>query len=125
MDGDELFGSQLDVAGDFPEKNRRNITPLVEGNRRSAAVRVAELFVRAALSDLDESNLEKPRDNFLRFEDRQFGHRYGTCTACVPTNSASISGSPSSRSMAMTSDRFRDSSSSVSPWEWAPGNPGT
>src|SRR5437667_6815383 len=43
----------------------------------------------------------------------------------MPTNSASSCGSPSSRRRAITSFRLRLSSSSVSPWLWAPGKPGT
>ena len=48
-----------------------------------------------------------------------------TVTSCVPMYSASNSGSPSSRSISITSRRFPLSSSRDSPWECAPGNPGT
>jgi len=48
-----------------------------------------------------------------------------TATFCTPTNSDSSTGSPSSRSIDITSRRLAFSSSSVAPWECAPGKPGT
>ena len=60
------------------------------------------------------------------FENRRRTHaQAGTEICWSPTKSLSKAGSPSSRSMAMTSWRFACSSSRLSPWLWAPGKPGT
>ena len=48
-----------------------------------------------------------------------------TLMSCVPTNSASTAGSPSSSSMAVTSLRLAFSSSRDSAWLWAQGKPRT
>src|SRR4051794_32385957 len=97
----------------------------MEWHSRTPAVGMAELLVSPTLPDLDAPQRFQPGDNLLRLEHRQLRHGQSTCTACVPTNCDSNSGSPSSRSIPMTSARFRFNSSSVSPWEWAPGKPGT
>lgn len=88
-----------DVLGDLAQQDRRDIATAVVRNGRGAAIRMAKLLVRATLAD------------------------FATTTACVPTNSVSSFGSPSSSSIAITSLRLACSSSRVAPWLCAPGNP--
>ena len=97
----------------------------VQRHRRAASVCVAVLNVRTALAHGGETqHLQQPA-NFAGFEDRDVSHRQATATLCVPTNSASSFGSPSSSSMATTSRRLAFSSSKDSACECAPGKPGT
>jgi hypothetical protein len=49
---DEFFSSDLDVSGNLPQENRRNIPPLMEWHGRASAVGVAKLLVRTSLSHL-------------------------------------------------------------------------
>ena len=64
-------------------------------------------------------------DPFAQMRMQQSLADQATTTVWVPTYSPSGTGSPSSRSIATTSLRFSLSSSMVSPWLCAPGNPGT
>ncbi len=122
---DEFLNGHADVTADFPQQRGRDVLAFVERDGRRAAVGMAELLVGAALADFDEFLGDEPVDDLARLEHRHVRHGYATSIWCVPTNSDSILGSPSSRSMAMTSLRLPSSSSRVAPWEWAPGKPGT
>src|SRR5436305_767140 len=51
----KILGGHSNVTGNFAQQHRRNIPPLMEGHRRPATVRMAELLVNAALPDLDEA----------------------------------------------------------------------
>ena len=57
IDGNKLFGGHANVASDLSQQHRRDVTSLVEWHGRASTVSVTELFVRAALSNLDESQL--------------------------------------------------------------------
>jgi hypothetical protein len=92
---------------------------------RFAFLGMAVLDVRAALSHGDETEAFQKAANFSGFKNGNGTHDQATATFCVPTNSASSCGSPSSSSMAITSRRLALSSSSVSACECAPLNPGT
>src|SRR4051812_44915798 len=106
LSGDKILGGTADVTGYLAQQHRRDVSPLVERHRGSPAVRMAELFVRTALPDLDEAQRFQARHHLLRLQHRQLGHGQATCTFCVPTNSDSSWGSPSSSSIPMTSARF-------------------
>lgn len=86
-------------------------------HRCSSAVLMAELLVRFALPDLSEPEFLQNLNHFAWLERRNFDQRYLTARTCVPMNSPSSCGSPSSRSISTTSLRFSLSSSRVSPWE--------
>ena len=97
----------------------------MEWNCGRTAVRVTVLPVRAALSNFDEPEAFQNPGDLTGFEDREVAHSYATLTVCVPMNSPSSLGSPSSRSIATTSSRFFRNSSMLAPCECAPGHPGT
>lgn len=122
---DQFFNGQSDVAGDLAEQRRGDVAALVEGNRGAAAIGVPVLNMRTALADDDKTEAFQEPANLGGFENGNRPHGQATATFWVPTNSASRVGSPSSSSMEITSRRLALSSSSVSPWEWAPGKPGT
>ncbi|MEA3210895.1 MAG: hypothetical protein QOE70_3952 [Chthoniobacter sp.] len=114
----ELFERHADVFNDLAQKHRRNISSLMVRNGRPATVRMPILHVRASLPDKRKAQRLENATDLAGFEDRRLGHRYAaTVILWVPTNSASRSGSPSSRSISMTSRRLRCSSSSDSPCE--------
>ena len=121
----EFLNREPDVFGYLLQQDGRNVSAGMERDCRSPTVGMTKLLVGTPLPDFDETKTLEDGDNFFRLEYRQGTHNYTTMTLCVPTNSVSNFGSPSSRSISMTSFRFRFSSSSVSAWEWAPGNPGT
>ena len=52
---DEFLSGEPNVTGYLSQQNRRNVTALVKRNRRTAAIRVTELFVRAFLPNLFEA----------------------------------------------------------------------
>src|SRR5271157_4480858 len=97
----------------------------MEGHRCTSPVFMTVLLVRASLPHLLKSKTLKDSNNFSWLEDLGYAHNQATTTFCVPMNSPSNLGSPSSSSISMTSLRFSFNSSSVSACECAPGNPGT
>ena len=112
---EQFIYSDPDIFGDPSEKERRNITAAVYRNCRASAILVLKLFMRSSLANFSKLQSFKQRDNFARAKDWNSAHAYGTITCWMPTNSASSRGSPSSRSISITSRRLRWSSSSVSP----------
>ena len=120
----EFLCGQVDVFCNLTEKNGGNVSGTVIRYGCLSPVGMTELTVRSSLTNLFKPKTSKNSDDFFRFQDRKRSHDY-TMTAWVPTNSASSLGSPSSKSICRTSWRFACNSSSVSPWECAPGKPGT
>ncbi len=123
--GNQFLNCQTDVAGDLSEKRRCNVASFVQRNGRSASISMAVLNVRAALANGGKAETFKNAADLSRFKNGNGTHNQATATFCVPINSASSFGSPSSSSMEMTSRRLALSSSSDSACECAPGNPGT
>ena len=121
---EELVRRHAYILDDLAEENWRKISRSVVGDGCLAAVRMPELAMGAALADLHESQAFKNSNSLSGFQYREEAHGY-TVTACVPMNSASSFGSPSSRSIWITSWRLSRNSSSVAPWLCAPGKPGT
>ncbi len=121
----KLVHCHPDILRDLSQQRRRDVSSLMKRNRRTPAVIPSILDVRTTLTNRDKTQpLQNPADlPGLQYRNRSHGQE--TTTFCVPTNSASNSGSPSSRSMAITSLRLPLSSSWDSAWECAPGNPGT
>ncbi len=52
---DEFFCGETDIFGDLSNEDRRYLPPAVIRNRRAATIRMAKLFMRAALADFRES----------------------------------------------------------------------
>ena len=96
----------MDVPRDLAQKSRRDVSPTVEWDGRSATVRMPELLVRTTLPDLRETVRFQQGDNFPRLEDGDASHRQATWMVRTSMNSDSRFGSPSSRSISMTSRRF-------------------
>ena len=42
---DKVFRGDLDIAGDLPQQNRRDVAALMEGNRRATPIHVTKLLV--------------------------------------------------------------------------------
>src|SRR4030095_14944993 len=121
---EELFCRQPDVLRDLTQQGRRDVPPGVKWKRRPATVWMAELLVGASLANFGEAQALQKGHDLTWFECGQRAH-YATLIVWTATNSDSNLGSPSSRSMLTTSCRLACSSSSDSPWLWAPGHPGT
>jgi hypothetical protein len=66
---------------------------------RLATVRMSKLSMRTALPNLFEAESFENPHNFARLENRKPSHIIYTVTVCVPINSASNFGSPSSNSI--------------------------
>src|SRR5580704_19320087 len=109
---DKFLCSHSDVFGYLPQKHRRNVATRVKWDRRSATVSMPELAMRTALSHFDEAESFQNSNDIARLEDWNVAHA-PVATDCVPTNSASSFGSPSSNSISITSRKFRFNSSSV------------
>ncbi len=123
--GDEFLGSKADVTSDLAQQWCSNVAALVQGNRRATAIGMAVLHMRTTLAHRHKAEPLEETAYFRGFENGERTHNQATARFCVPTNSASRWGSPSSSSIAMTSRRLVLSSSSVSACECAPLNPGT
>jgi hypothetical protein len=88
--------------------------PWWKRDRRNATIRMAVLAVQTTLADLNEVETDKNGGDFPWLQNGNIAHHvYATFTVCVPTNSPSSLGAPSSSSMATTSSRFWRSSSRV------------
>lgn len=67
------------------------------------AIGMTKLLVRASLSAFFESEPLQTSNNLRGLQNRESTMRYATATSCVPTNSASNAGSPSSNNNLRTS----------------------
>lgn len=121
----EFLHIQPDVALYLPEERGGDVAFCIERYRCPASIRVTVLSVRAALPDYLKAQGQKAHRDFSGLEDGNLSDLYATRTVWMPTNSDSMRGSPSSRSISIASWRFDCSSSSVAPWLCAPGHPGT
>ena len=121
---ERLYGDP-DIFGDLPQQNRGDIPTAMERYRCASTVRMTVLLVGASLSNLGKTQRLELGSHFPGFEDGKLCHLQATSTVWMPTNCELTGGSPSFRSISMTSRRFPFSSSSVSAWECAPGKPGT
>ena len=63
---DEFFRCEPNVFDDLPQQQRRNVTTTMKWNRCAASIGVAILFMRATLSDFDESYLFQDPNNLTR-----------------------------------------------------------
>lgn len=121
----QFLHRQPDITGNLPEQRRCEIPHLVDRNCRAPTIRVTVLNMRTALANFYKTKSFKQSANFRGLENGKRTHGQATATFCVPMNSATSRGSPSSSSIEITSRRFPLSSSKVSACEWAPGKPGT
>ena len=85
---------------------------------RPSVILFPQFRMKTALARDHEAECFEDAADFSRLEDWRSRYRYAaTVMLCVPINSASRFGSPSSSSISITSHRLRGSSSSVSPSE--------
>lgn len=68
---------EADVLGDLTKQDRGDVAALMKRNCRAAAGSVAELFVRAALANFGEAELEENGYDFIGFEDGNIAHDSG------------------------------------------------
>lgn len=97
---------QTDVARNLPEQRWGDVAAGVKRDCCFAPIGMTVLSVGAALSDFLEAEREKESGGLSGLEDGDRPYVYATRTVWMPTNSDSICGSPSSRSISMTSWRF-------------------
>ena len=93
---EELLHGEPDILGNLPQQRGGDVAAGVIGNRRSTPVGVTILPVRAALTDLVETQPLQQRRNLPWLERGQVAH-YATLIVWTPINSDSNLGSPSSR----------------------------
>ncbi len=74
---EEFVECQSDVLGNLSQQYRRNVPPLVIGNRGDFPSRIAELLVRTTLPHRDKANLKQNRDDFAGLENWDVAHRSG------------------------------------------------
>jgi len=122
---EQLIKRKPNVFGDLTEQDWGDISTLMKRNRCAAACGIAKLFVCPRCRTSVKPSLVRMAMTSLGLRMGTLPMTQATATFWTPTNSDSSVGSPSSRSIAITSCRLWLSSSSVSPWEWAPGKPGT
>jgi hypothetical protein len=106
-DCEEFPHCKPDVVGDAPQQGGSDVTAGVEGHRGAAPIRVAELLVGSLLSNLGEPEPFEQCSDLPRPQNRDVAHGYAAMVmVCVPTNSVSRRGSPSSSSISTTSRRL-------------------
>ena len=121
---EELFGRYPDVLRNLPQQRGRDVASAVERNGRASTIRVAELFVRAFLPNLDEAQTLEKGDDLTRFQRGQRAHLRDPDG--LDRHELGLEFRlPILEEHATTSCRFACSSSSDSPWLCAPGQPGT
>jgi hypothetical protein len=74
---DELANIHAYIACDGSEKSRRDVSALVERNRRYATIRMAILAVRTTLANLNESEADQDGGDLPRFQNGDVAHRLG------------------------------------------------
>ena len=103
----ELFDRQSDVVGDLAQQCGRDVPSTVKRHRRTTTVGMTHLLLRAALPNFNESPTLQQLQDFARLRTGTGPTCQATWTFRTPMNSDSRFGSPSSRSIASTSWRFR------------------
>jgi hypothetical protein len=73
----EFFDGEADVSSNFAKQGRRDVATGMEGNRRASPIRVPELAMRSALSDLLKPDAQQERGDFARLQDRYGPHVLG------------------------------------------------
>jgi len=74
----ELLDRETDVSRDLPKKRGRNIATRVKRDRRTTAIWMAILPVRASLPDLHKAQALQQGRDFEGLEDRQRSHGQAT-----------------------------------------------
>ena len=74
---DELANIHAYITCDGAEKSRRDVSTLVERNRRHAAVRMSILAVRTTLANLNESETGEDGGDPPRLQNGNVAHRLG------------------------------------------------
>lgn len=92
-----------DAVRDLAHEDRGNIAAGMKWQRGATPVGMPILAVRTPLSNHDKAEGQQQGFDLARLEDRNPPHDQATATVWIPTNSASRCGSPSSKSMAITS----------------------
>ncbi len=125
-DFNELFGCDLYLSQDFSDQRTRQIAPRMLRQSCGSSIRMPIKNVAAFLSDSHKAHLEEHLLHGPEINYREMGH-IGISICCNPTKwgRSGRSASYSSRQSPITSFKFSCSSSKVSAWVWAPGNPGT
>lgn len=98
-----LLGRPCPLGILFSEQEGRYIAASVKRYRCSAPINMPILAVRTALTYFDETEIAQDRCYLKRLQHWGLCHDFQTRTFCVPMNSTSSSGSPSSSSISMTS----------------------
>jgi hypothetical protein len=77
---EELISRESNIPGDLPKQNGRNVAALVKRHSRAAAIGMAILAVRTALSHLEKTESLKNRSYFARSQGRKSGWRHAKAT---------------------------------------------
>lgn len=99
----EVFHRKPDVFRNLAQQRQRNVAPLMKGHGRTAAVRVPKLSVRTPWPDFGKPSFPRSATTSRGVRTGSFATAYATSTVCVPTNTLSSRGSPSSSSISTTS----------------------
>lgn len=103
---EELVDRKPDVPRDLAYESWRDVPSRVKRNGGRTTIGVPELLVRTALANLGEPVRLQKGNDFPRLEDGDPAHRQATWIVRTSTNSDSSVGSPSSKSISITSRRF-------------------
>jgi hypothetical protein len=71
---EELINCQTDIARNLTKQNRRDVSSVMKGDGCRPVRAVAKLFMRTALPNLNEAQLQQYCDNFGRFENGNVAH---------------------------------------------------
>ena len=90
----QFIDVEADIAGNLSQRRRGDVAPGMKGDRRATSIGMSEPLVGATVADLNEA---APHLSMVR------SPGYATWILRTPRNSDSSAGSPSSRSISMTS----------------------
>lgn len=71
---EQFIKRNADVFGDLTEQDWGDVSALMKRNRRTAACRIAKLFMRSALADFGETEFYEDGDDLIRFENGNVAH---------------------------------------------------
>ena len=81
---EEFIKCEANVFGYLTEQDWRDVSALMKWNRCAATCRITKLFVRTALADFGETELDENGDYFIGLENGSIAHSLSDCDVLNP-----------------------------------------
>jgi hypothetical protein len=102
----KIVKGKADIFGDQSQEQGGDVPSRMERHGSASSIGMAELLVRASLTHFLETKFFQNPGDLQGLQYRIFRHGQETITICVPINSASMDGGPSSSSISITSRKL-------------------